>query len=113
MAENLTADFINSSSVALSWSHPQNIFNEPSFNYSISAMVIGSEEYAIRENFILFNSSEVPWIVIDVSSIGVCETLNFTLSLAGDCREIYTLLPVSICKYTLQLYTLTFIKMTM
>ena len=51
------------------------------------------------ENYtVAIDSTDTPWQVIELSDKYICEEINFTVSLVGDCRVNYTNKSVPICK---------------
>ena len=98
MIRNMKAVAIENSSVCLTWQHPENIFDEPYFNYSVTAIVVNTED-VVEMNAFIVGSNDVPMVVVNVSDVGVCEEVIFTVSLDGDCRRNSTTIALPICKY--------------
>ena len=87
----------NTTSVVLVWQHPENIFNELLFNYTITATVVSTGR-VIQHYTAEISSGDSPRQLLDLSSVGVCEAVNFTVSLVEDCREISAISELQICK---------------
>ena len=88
---------LNATTALFTWQHPQNWFNEPSFSYNITAVVAKTSDI-IKEYNVVIQSSDTPMEEFDLSDIEACEEINFTLSLANDCRENWTTFILPICK---------------
>ena len=97
MVQNLQVHMLDSTTAALTWEHPQNIFNESHFNYTVTAVVV-STGYVVEDYTVAIDSTDTPWEVIELSDKYICEEINFTVSLVGDCRVNYTNKSVPICK---------------
>ena len=97
MAHDLEIIALNTTSVGLTWQHPENIFNEHYFTYIITATVV-STDHLIENYTVSINCNDSPWQVFDLSSVGVCEEVNFTVSIVGDCRKKYIVAALHICK---------------
>ena len=97
MVQNFHVDMLNSTTAALTWEHPQNIFSASHFNYTVTAVVV-STGHIVEEYTVAINSTDTPWQVIELSDEYICEEINFTLSLVGDCRVNYTTESVPVCK---------------
>ena len=97
--QELKAVLLNSTSFALTWTHPDMYFNDHYFNYSVSVVVV-STGHIIRQYVVSLESTATPWEEIDLSGrVEMCLEINFTLSLVGDCRELYTVAFLPICKF--------------
>ena len=88
---------LNSTTAVLTWQHPHNLFTQSSFSYDISA-VVTKTGYVIKDYNTVIRSSDTPMEEFDLSDIEVCEEINFTLSLANDCRKNWTSFILPICK---------------
>ena len=97
MLQNMHVNMFNSTEAILTWEHPQNIFDEEYFNYSISVIDVTRGDVMV-DGSLMVHSSNNPWQLIDVSGLDVCDEVNISLSLVGDCRKNFTILPIPICK---------------
>jgi len=97
MAHDIEIIALNTTSVGLTWQHPENIFNEHYFNYIITATVV-STDHLIENYTVAINCSDSPLQVFDLSGVDVCEEVNFTVSIVGDCRKKYIVAALHICK---------------
>ena len=89
---------LNTTGLALTWEHPENLFNDDHFNYSVSAVVVSTGD-VIRQYTISLSTSHTPREEFDFSgSVDACEEIIFTLSLVGDCRVIHTTAALPICE---------------
>ena len=87
---------LNTTSLALTWEHPENLFSDDHFNYSVSAVVVSTGD-VIRQYTTI---SHTPWEEFEFSgSVDACEEINFTLSLVGDCRVIHTTATLPACEF--------------
>lgn len=106
MIRNMQAMAIENRSVCLTWQHPENIFAEPYFDYSVTAMPVNTED-AVKMKAVTVESTDMPMVVVNMSDVGVCEEVIFTVSLDGDCRRNSTTIALPICKH-LDVITLEF-----
>ena len=97
MLQNMHVNMFNSTEAILTWEHPQNIFDEEYFNYSISVIDVTRGDVMV-DGSLMVHSSNNPWQLIDVSGLDVCDEVNISLSLVGDCRKNFRILPIPICK---------------
>ena len=74
-------------------------FNDKYFNYSVSVVVVSTGRI-ISQYTVNLESTATPWEEIDLRGrVEECQEINFTLSLVGDCRELYTVAILPICKF--------------
>ena len=91
MLQNMHVNMFNNTEVILTWEHPQNIFDEEYFNYSISVIDITRGDVMV-DGSLMVHSSNNPGQLIDVSGLDVCDEVNINLLLVGDCRIFFTIL---------------------
>ena len=64
MIRNMKAVAIENSSVSLTWQHPDKIFDEPYFNYSVAAIVVNTED-VVEVNAFIVGSNDMPMVYSD------------------------------------------------
>ena len=98
MLQNMHVNMLYSTAAVLTWEHPNNIFDEEYFNYSISVIDVSRGDVMV-DRILMVHSSNNPRQLIDVSGLDVCDEVNISLSIVGDIRKNATILPIPICKY--------------
>ena len=102
--QGLKAVLLNTTSFALTWTHPDMSFNDHYFNYTVSVEVVNTG-HIISQYMVSLESTATPWEEIDLRGrVEECQEINFTLSLVGDCRELYTVAFLPICKFQSIIY---------
>ena len=88
---------LDNNTLSLTWKHPENEFDEPQFNYSVTATVISTGAVVVDYN-ISISSDDNPGKVFNWSDALTCEEINFTVALISDCRISYAIAPIPTCK---------------
>lgn len=92
------------------WQQPEDIFEEYEFTYNITARAVKTGAL-LNNKMVTFNSSASPREKFNFSEADVCKEITFTLSQVGDCREKNTTVFLPICKDTLLIKKLYFLKL--
>ena len=94
---NVSAIILGNSTLSLTWKHPENVFDELQFNYSVTATVRSTGAVVANYN-ISISSDDKPQEVFNLSEALTCKDINFTVALVNDCRLSHTIAPIPTCK---------------
>ena len=99
MIQKIVSIALSNKSIALSWQHPADIFEEtvPVFTYNITA-TLDKTGSVLEQYLVTVDSSDTPREVFNFSDVDFCEEINFILSQVGDCRENSTTVALPICE---------------